>query len=221
VVEDTGRGIAPELLPHIFERFRQGGSSTVRSHGGLGLGLAIVRHFVELHGGAVSAESDGEGRGARFTVRLPLSDDERRARAVGRATNGATPAAALRDVRVLVVDDDLDACELIELALRASGAKVSAVHSARAALEAMDSFRPQVLMSDIGMPEEDGYSLIRRVRVREATEGGRVPAIALTAFASQADREQALATGFDVHLTKPVSPGDLTRTVAKLVKQAA
>jgi PAS domain S-box-containing protein len=221
VVEDNGRGISAEFLPHVFERFRQADSTPRRSHGGLGLGLSIVRHLVELHGGEVKAESPGEGRGATFTVTLPLA--EARARALApKSRRAARPATgsptALAGVRVLVVDDDRDACELLEMGLRESGASVRAVHSVRDALEALESFRPDLLLSDIAMPEEDGYSLIRRVRARESAAGDRVPAIALTAFASQADRDQALALGFDEHLAKPTSPSDLSRTVERLLR---
>jgi PAS domain S-box-containing protein len=221
VVEDSGRGISAEFLPHVFERFRQADSTARRSHGGLGLGLSIVRHLVELHGGEVIAESPGEGRGATFTVTLPLAEGESRtvapkSRKTARAAAGSP--TELTGVRVLVVDDDRDACELLELGLRESGASVRAVHSVRDALDALESFHPDLLLSDIAMPEEDGYSLIRRVRAREAAAGDRVPAIALTAFASQADREQALALGFDEHLAKPTSPSDLSRTVARLLR---
>ncbi len=182
---------------------------------------SIVRHLVELHGGEVIAESPGEDRGATFTVTLPLLEGEKRtlaprSRKTGRAAAGIP--AALTGVRVLVVDDDRDACELLELGLRESGASVRAVHSVRDALEALESFRPDLLLSDIAMPEEDGYSLIRRIRARESAAGDHVPAIALTAFASQADREQALALGFDEHLAKPTSPSDLSKTVAKLLR---
>jgi CheY-like chemotaxis protein/two-component sensor histidine kinase len=224
IVEDTGRGISAELLPHVFDRFRQAESTTERAHGGLGLGLAIVRHLVELHGGTVNAESPGEGRGATMTVKLPVAAGEPQASAARRRKNapsGSIDPVVLEEMRVLVVDDDPDACELLEMALHESGADVHAVHSARAAIEAIASFRPHVLMSDIGMPDEDGYALIRQVRAREAAEGGHVPAVALSAFASQADREQALALGFEVHLAKPVSPGDLVRTVARLVGRGA
>jgi PAS domain S-box-containing protein len=224
VVEDTGAGISPEFLPYVFDRFRQAESATRRVHGGMGLGLAIVRHLVELHGGTVTAESPGEGRGARFTVMLPLISVVRSAITLDRRRikKGAPSAPVPLDgVRVLVVDDDLDACELLETALQETGASVRAVHSVRAALEELESFHPDLLLSDIGMPEEDGYSLIRQVRARESATGGHVPAVALTAFASQPDREQALALGFEEHLAKPTSPSELSRMVARLVKRAA
>jgi CheY-like chemotaxis protein len=225
VVEDSGTGISPELLPHVFERFRQAECPTRRAHGGLGLGLSIVHHLVELHRGTVKAESPGVGRGAVFTVTLPLISsagwsaitlDRRKPRKLAPAD-----PAALDGVRVLVVDDDLDACELLETALREAGAVVCAVTSAHAALAAVESFHPDLLLSDIGMPEEDGYTLIRRVRALESAQGGHVPAVALTAFASQVDREQALALGFDEHLAKPTSPSELSQTLARLLKRAA
>jgi PAS domain S-box-containing protein len=223
-VTDSGAGISPEFLPYVFDRFRQAESTTQRAHGGLGLGLAIVRHLVELHGGAVTATSPGVGQGATFTVTLPLISVVRSAitldRRRGRWAPSRTPVA-LHGIRVLVVDDDLDACQLLETALQDSGASVRAVHSVRAALTELDSFHPDLLLSDIGMPEEDGYALIREVREREHTRGGHLPAVALTAFASQSDREEALALGFEEHLAKPTSPSELSRTVARLVGRAA
>jgi PAS domain S-box-containing protein len=224
VVEDSGEGISPEFLPHVFDRFRQQESTTRRAHGGLGLGLAIVRHLVELHGGTVNAESLGLGRGATFTVTLPLVSVVRSAITVNRRRiKGGAPTApvTLDGIRVLVVDDDLDACELLETALRDSGAEVHAVHSVRSALAELATFHPDLLLSDIGMPEEDGYALIRQVRELESASGGHVAAVALTAFASQSDREQALALGFEEHLAKPTSPSELSRTVARLVRKAA
>jgi PAS domain S-box-containing protein len=223
-VENTGVGISPEFLPHIFDRFRQAASVTRRAQGGLGLGLAIVRHLVELHGGAVKAESPGEGQGATLTVTLPLDSTERRAVAAETRKaprNGPSMPVGLEGVRVLVVDDDPDARALLEMVLHESGAEVHAVPSVCAALDELESFRPHLLLSDIGMPEEDGYTLIRKVRTRESAEGGHIPAIALTAFASQADREQALALGFEAHIAKPASPGDLATMMASLLGRAA
>jgi CheY-like chemotaxis protein len=220
VVEDNGRGISPEFLPHVFDRFRQAESTTRRSHGGLGIGLSIVRHLVTLHGGTVTAESPGENQGATFTVTLPLHAEARRPpapKSKRHPANGASIPTALDGVRLLVVDDDPDACDLLATVLRDSGAEVRAVSSARAALGELAAFNPHLLLSDIGMPGEDGYALIRQVRARESAEGGHVPAVALTAFASRADREQALSLGFEEHIAKPVSPGELTRTVARLV----
>jgi PAS domain S-box-containing protein len=224
VVEDSGRGISPELLPHVFDRFRQAENVTKRSHGGLGLGLAIVRHLVEQHAGTVTAESPGEGRGSTFTVTLPVVRPLVRAVTVEprrAAKDAAMGPVSLDGVRVLVVDDDPDARELLETALHESGADVHAAPSVSTALEELSSFRPHLLLSDIGMPEEDGYALIRRLRAREAVEGGHVPAVALTAFASRAEREQALALGFEEHVAKPASPCELVRTVARLVGRPA
>jgi signal transduction histidine kinase/ActR/RegA family two-component response regulator len=220
VVEDSGRGISPDFLPHVFDRFRQADSTTTRSHGGLGLGLSIVHHLVALHGGTVEAESAGENRGATFTVTLPLLVEASATPAPKSQRAPTIPAAiatTLDGVRVLIVDDDHDACELLTAVLLDAGAKVHAVHSTADALRELASFEPHLLLSDIGMPGEDGYALLRQVRAREALEGGHLLAIALTAFASQADREEALALGFEEHLAKPVSPADLTRTVARLV----
>ena len=224
VVEDSGRGISPEFLPHVFERFRQAESTTRRSHGGLGIGLSIVRHLVELHGGTVTAESRGENQGATFTVTLPLVRAAPPRAAASATVARPTPTStdpALVGARVLVVDDDPDTCELLTMVLRDAGAEVRAVHSARDALSQIAEFRPDLLVSDIGMPGDDGYALIREVRAREVVEGGHVPAVALTAFASRADRERALALGFDEHVAKPVSPADLTRTAAKLLRRDA
>lgn len=220
VVEDTGCGISPALLPHVFDRFRQGENGTTRRQGGLGLGLAIVRHLVELHGGSVTAESRGEGRGAMFTVTLPVVDAEPGAALAASERAAAPLPAVLEGVRVLVVDDDGDACDLLDMALRAAGASVHAVRTVRAAVGELASFRPDLLLSDIGMPGEDGYALIREVRARQAEGGARIPAIALSAFASSADRDQALANGFDAHLAKPANAGDLARLMASLLRRA-
>ena len=220
VVEDNGRGISPEFLPYVFDRFRQADSTTTRSHGGLGIGLSIVQHLVALHGGTVKAESEGEDRGARFTVTLPLQVEAHPVSAPRSQKSQALQAAiptALDGVRVLMVDDDPDACELLTTVLLDAGAEVRAAHSAREALRELASFHPHLLLSDIGMPGEDGYALLRQVRAREAISGGYVPAVALTAFASRADREEALSLGFEEHLAKPVSPADLMKTVARLM----
>jgi CheY-like chemotaxis protein len=223
-VEDNGCGISPELLPHIFDRFRQGEGSTTRQFGGLGLGLAIVRHLVEAHGGTVVAESPGEGRGATLTVTLPLVSAKRPALEPDRAElqpRASTAGAALQGLRVLVVDDDPDTCELLGIVLREEGADVHTVQSVRAAVADLAPFRPHVLLSDVGMPQEDGYALIRRIREQEAAEGGHIPAVALTAFASPADHDHALAVGFDVHLAKPVSPRNLKTAVLDAIGRGA
>jgi PAS domain S-box-containing protein len=217
VVEDTGPGIAPEFLPHLFERFRQADSSTTRRHGGLGLGLAIVKNVVELHGGRVGAESEGAGRGARFTVTLPRA--ERRMpksvvhnghRAPVRSTNG------LASVDVLVVDDDADSRAALELAFEESGAQVRTAASVRQALDAYTAHPPDILISDVGMPGEDGYVLIRAIREREEGRGRHTFAIAVTGFAARQDRETALRAGFDEHVAKPVDPGVLFECVRVL-----
>jgi signal transduction histidine kinase/ActR/RegA family two-component response regulator len=227
LVTDSGIGIAPEFLPHVFDRFRQLDSSTTRAHGGLGLGLAIVRHLVELHGGTVEARSAGEGHGSMFVVRLPLAlsllaDDSGEHHIDPRtdaARLGSDPELDLTGIRVLVVDDEADARETLVEILRRARAEVLAVASADAALEALESFRPDVLLSDIAMPERDGYSLIQQVRQLPAERGGGVPAVAVTAFARGEDRHRSLLAGFQSHLTKPIAMGELVTVVASLARR--
>ncbi|MFN6583342.1 MAG: PAS domain S-box protein [Aulosira sp. ZfuVER01] len=221
-VSDTGEGIANDFLPHVFERFRQADSSSTRSHGGLGLGLAIVRHLVELHGGTVSAESPGIGQGATFIVNLPmravyventisvLSD-----RSINSEISPNNPLS-LEGVRVLVVDDEQDARQLLTTVLSQSGAQVMTVASAAEALIAVPQFHPDVLVSDIGMPEADGYTLIRQLRSLPSEQGGQIPAVALTAYARSEDRTRALLAGFQLHIPKPVNPAELVAVVANL-----
>jgi CheY-like chemotaxis protein len=219
VVQDEGPGIDADLLPHIFERFRQGDASSTRSHGGLGLGLAIVRHLVELHGGTVQAANRTGSRGAVFTVRLPREGAQAAGRtreAVGEGTAGQDAAPSLRGLKVLVVDDEDDARELVILALESCGARTVTASSAAEALTVLAAERPDVLLSDIAMPEEDGWELLRRVRALPADQGGLIPAVALTAYASEGDRRTALRSGFQGHLAKPAHPADLVATVARL-----
>jgi len=214
-VIDDGQGIAPDLLPHIFEHFQQGDSSSTRRHGGLGLGLAIVKNLAEVHGGSVKASSAGVGRGATFTVVLPLirSTHERRAEP---ADGGARSNALLADVVVMVVDDEADARDLVQRLLEDAGARVSACDTAQAALQTIqDGLVPDVIVSDVAMPEQDGYDFMKRVRQMQAPMSS-VPAAALTALARVADRRRALLAGFQTHLTKPVDPAELVATVASL-----
>jgi CheY-like chemotaxis protein len=222
-VEDTGAGITPEFLTHVFDRFRQADASSTRAMGGLGLGLAIVKQLVELHGGAVRASSPGPGRGATFTVELPLMPIQGET-SEGRLHPGTRSFAALEfkkldltGIKVLVVDDEADARELIARVLAECGAEVSTAGTAGEALAAVQDVRPHVLVSDVGMPDVDGYQLLRLVRDLGHARGGGVPAIALTAFARTEDRTRALHAGFLVHVVKPVEPAELVAAVAAVV----
>jgi PAS domain S-box-containing protein len=214
-VVDTGRGIVPDFLPYVFDRFRQADTSTARTHSGLGIGLALVRHLVELHGGNVHAASEGEGRGATFTVRLPrratLGGPAEAPSQRGGPAVPAAPAERLSGLHVLVVDDDADARDLVHAALAQAGARVTTAASAAAALSTLDAMDVDVLVSDIGMPGGDGYELIAAVRARD--HGARLPAVALTAYARRADRERALRAGFNLHVSKPIDPGTLVLVV--------
>jgi PAS domain S-box-containing protein len=221
-VSDNGQGIKPEFLPHVFDRFRQQDSSTTRTHGGLGLGLSIVKHLVELHGGSVRVSSAGEGKGATFIVALPLTvlHPEPRDNQRQHPTSGLKPALAdypsLQGVNVLVVDDEADARDLVRRLLEDCKAHVATSGSAEEALIALGSERVDVLISDIGMPVCDGFELLRRVRRLPPGKGGGVPAVALTAFARSEDRMRALTCGFNMHVPKPVEPAELVTVVARL-----
>ena len=218
-VSDTGEGIAPEFLGQVFDRFRQADPTTTRRHGGLGLGLSIVKQLTELHGGSVRVESEGIGKGATFTVSLPLhaglleaeeTTDERR-------TANADEAAAkanLKGTKVLVVDDDLDSVAIVTRTLERNGAEVCATRSMEEALEAFARFSPDIILSDIGMPKHDGYELMSRLRA--LPNGQRVPAVALTALARSEDRTRALRAGFQMHLPKPVDFDELIAVVQNL-----
>jgi len=211
-VVDTGQGISAAFLPHVFERFRQADGATTRRHTGLGLGLAIVRQIVELHGGTVDAASQGEGRGATFTVRLPMSVVEARA-----DQSAAMPRLPRLDaLRILVVDDNTDGRALTSLVLTQAGASVKAAASVREALQMLDGERPDVLVSDIGLPDEDGFGLIRRIRQHEAEHGGFLPAVALTGYARPEDRDRSLAAGYQAHVPKPVDPAELAAAIATI-----
>jgi len=226
-IVDTGQGISAEFLPHVFDRFRQADGAPSRRHGGLGLGLAIVRQLVELHGGTVRAASEGVGRGATFTVRLPILgvyvDDEGAPAVTDRrsARSEASPpprSARLDSLRILVVDDHDDGRTLTSLVLTQAGATVEAVASAREALQRLELQQPDVLVSDIGLPDEDGYALIRRIRQYEEGRGGHLPAIALTGYARADDRDRALAAGFEAHVPKPVEAAELIANIIDVTR---
>jgi PAS domain S-box-containing protein len=228
-VKDTGMGIRNDFIPYVFDSFRQADGSSTRRFGGLGLGLAIVRHLVELHGGNVSAQSPGEGKGATFIVSIPmvesaeskvLSAELKEVQDILSTQHSelSTENLALSGIRVLVVDDDVDSRDFLAFALEASGAEIASAASATEALNILPTFNPMVLVSDIGMPDQDGYSLMRQIRELPYEKGGAVPAIALTAYAGDADKKAALAAGFQTHLPKPVAPDDIVNAVSELVK---
>src|SRR5215510_150236 len=222
VVADNGQGIKPEFLPHVFERFRQEDGGAKRMKGGLGLGLAIVRHIVELHGGTVRVASEGLGKGATFTVTLPIvrwraeSPAESRDNAAGGRLAPINPPS-LVGARALFVDDQADARELIAMMLAERGAEVRTAVSAAEALAACDEWRPDILIADIGMPGQDGYTLMKKLRAREKLHGGHIPAIALTAYARREDHLRALSVGYEYHVPKPVDPEELMVVVASLI----
>jgi PAS domain S-box-containing protein len=226
VVSDTGQGISPDFLPHVFDRFRQADQKASRQHGGMGLGLAIVRHLVELHGGNVSATSEGEGQGATFTVRLPISPiyqvDPSGAR-VHPAARDLLPAndttERLDGLRILIVDDEPDTRDLLRQGLEYCGANVRLAGSAAEAVDAIVAEVPDILISDIGMPGIDGYDLIRQIRQLPADAGGKVAAIALTAYTRVEDRLQALRAGYDMHVPKPVELAELVAVAASVARR--
>jgi PAS domain S-box-containing protein len=225
-VSDTGAGIKQEFLPHVFERFRQADQKMTRQHPGLGLGLAIVRHLVELHGGTVEAESPGEGKGATFTVKLPLISVYQRENSAERVHPAARETLPMYDcperldgLKVLVVDDEEDTLELLSFGLSQCGAAVKTVNSAQEALRSIENESPDLLVSDIGMPGEDGYELIGKVRALPARRGGKVPAIALTAYARTEDRLRALRAGYQMHVPKPVEMAELVTVIASLIQR--
>jgi len=212
-VSDTGKGIHPDFLPYIFESFRQEDASTTRKYGGLGLGLTIVRQLVEAHGGTIVADSPGKGLGATFTVLLPLLNVEPENNQTGDLPQQILD---LTGIRVLAVDDELDTRELLTALLTQYGAEVLTVASVAEVLTSLKSFQPDVLVSDIGMPEVDGYTLIQQIRALPPEQGGQLPAIALTAYATEDDRQRAIASGYQQHLIKPLEPEQLAEAIVAL-----
>ncbi|HWQ33547.1 MAG TPA: response regulator [Blastocatellia bacterium] len=222
IVSDNGRGIDPEFLPYVFDPFRQADGSLTRKYGGLGLGLAIVKHLVEMHGGTVRAGSEGPGKGATFIIRLPVSgvcvlpDQNGQASSLNDGSLAAEQGPSLSGVRILAVDDIEDTRKMLQVMLTRYGAEVKVAASVAEALSILDCWLPDVLVSDIGLPNEDGYSLITKVRRLPSGKGGRIPAIALTAHAQSQDRIRALSSGFQLHVPKPVEPAELAAAIDSL-----
>jgi CheY-like chemotaxis protein len=223
-VTDTGEGISAEFLPYVFDRFRQAEGSISRKQGGLGLGLAVVRHLVELHGGGVSAESEGFGKGSTFRVDLPMVAERRdparaeeRRREMERRRNLGGHKVRLDGVHVLLVEDDEDSRKLLGTMLKQHGADVTAAASVTDALTLFSEKVPDIMVSDIGMPEQDGYELIRKIRALPPEKGGGIPAIALTGYATRKDRERSLSAGFHNHIAKPIEQRQLVTAIASLV----
>jgi CheY-like chemotaxis protein/anti-sigma regulatory factor (Ser/Thr protein kinase) len=223
IVSDSGQGIRAELLPFVFDRFRQGDSLSARTQGGLGLGLAIVRHLVELHGGSVKAESSGEGNGATFKVKLPLAvvrselRDASRANAIALGEMAERALPQLGGMKVMVIDDDRDSREVLKIMIEQFGAEVKTCVSSAEAFDALLNWNPDILISDIEMPGENGLQLLEKIRSLNRENGGRVPAIALTVYASAEDRRRALSAGYQMHIAKPAEPVELARIIAELV----
>jgi CheY-like chemotaxis protein len=215
-VIDTGKGINPDFLPYVFEHFRQEDGATTRKFGGLGLGLAIARQIVELHGGKIWVESRGEGQGATFTVELPLLHTANPVEEVAAGAETRSDEFDLANLRVLVVDDERDSREFVAFVVEQAGAKVTAVGSAIEALQLLSTTAFDILLCDIGMPEMDGYMLVRQVRALPPEQGGQIPAIALTAYAGDFNQKQALAAGFQHHIAKPVEANELVKAMLKL-----
>lgn len=226
VVSDSGVGISKEFLPYVFDRFRQADASTTRMHGGLGLGLSIVRQLVDLHGGSVNVQSEGEGKGAIFTIMLPFAgvisqkEDESVHPTESKEILSFDGLPSLEGLKVLVVDDEADTRELIGEVLKECGSEVIITRSAAEALEALEQHKPDILISDLGMPDEDGYSLIEKIRALPSERGGDIPAAALTAYARAEDRMRVLRSGFQFHLPKPVDSAELVTVVASLAGRA-
>jgi CheY-like chemotaxis protein len=226
-VIDSGVGISKEFLPYVFDRFRQADASITRTHGGLGLGLSIVRQLVDLHGGSVSVHSEGEGKGTTFTITLPfvgIVSNQNEAESVhptqGEEVNSFEGLPSLQGLKVLVVDDEADTRELIREVLKECGSEVITSNSAADALVALEEHKPDILISDLGMPDEDGYSLISKIRALPDERGGQIPAAALTAYARAEDRMRVLRSGFQFHLPKPVDSAELVTVVASLAGRA-
>ena len=229
-VSDSGCGISTDFLPFVFDRFRQADGTPTRTHGGLGLGLAIVRHLVELHGGTVHADSSGEEKGATFTISLPPATDQKRAKGRKRETATLLAAKAINDeapllpslegMKLLVVDDDQDTLQILSLMLEDQKARVQAASSVAEALEVLQWYEPDVLVSDLGMPGEDGYALIEKLRALDVKSGKHTPAVALTSYVRVADRTRALSAGFNMFVPKPIEPSELITAIANLAEAA-
>jgi CheY-like chemotaxis protein/two-component sensor histidine kinase len=221
-VADTGVGIRADFLPHIFERFKQGNPSITRRFGGLGLGLAIAKHLVDLHGGVIRAESEGEDKGARFIMRLPSGSAavDAQVEPAENPAHSSRTSEALHGVRALVVEDERDTLDFLARLLVSRGAEVVQATSATEALALLPAARVNFLVSDIGLPEVDGYELLRRIRQMDASASGGIPAVALTAYARKDDRMRAFRAGYQAHLAKPVEPGVLVATIADLARLA-